>query len=252
MFKKILTSLVSRTTILYNWALPYIIKLPYITRLYNWLLPYMTTVYDCLLPHATRYYKWWGRFLRRRWKKFNIVLNTPPKFMKWIFYTLILLKIRPTPRRILRFIRWCTIRYFSFIRSSMNIMFTLNWDHPYFTFYWVINFITFFFLKFYQEIVYNFSCPLATLLYGKFVRRERPHLKKPQHVVSHNLSPFKDKTQRALDLAKKKERYEEKAEVQRKKVKKWRKAQKKWKDAYILKKKQLRKLKQTNRKKKNV
>lgn len=45
-------------------------------------------------------------------------------------------------------------------------------------FYIAMNFFICLLLKIYQEVYYNFDCPVAVLLYGIFFKRHRPLLEK--------------------------------------------------------------------------
>lgn len=113
------------------------------------------------------------KLIKRRWRRFYNNINNPRKFYKYIPFWLVLLKIRPTPKKIGRWTLWTFIKISSFYRSSFTIFMSLNQDHKYYTFYWVINLSIFLYIKWYQEVYLNFTCPLATLLYGKFVKKER-------------------------------------------------------------------------------
>lgn len=180
------------------------------------------------------------KFAKRRKRKFQRVFEKPKKLMKWIVYVIIMIKTKPTPRRLLRFARWCVIRFGSFIRSSIVIVLTENWDHQDAKFYLIVNCILFFFIKLWQEIRFNFDCPLAILLYGPLVKKDRSkkkemEAKKKQKFHKFVADPFQAKIERTKKMDKQREvmkiKMDQKLkdlEVLRKKRSKWKKKNAVW------------------------
>lgn len=150
--------------------------------------------------------KWVRKIYRRRRKKWQTVADNNKLFFYWfykrIFVVGFLVKIRATPRNLLRYLKRAIIIIASFFRSSIVILISQNWEHPYIKIYFVINCIIFLLIKWWQEVRFNFECPLATLLYGKFVKKERNHKKKSkdrkQKSKLHKFvkDPFKNKIER--------------------------------------------------------
>jgi len=42
-------------------------------------------------------------FINKRWRKFKRVFKKPKKLLKWVFYIVILIKVRATPSNLRRF-----------------------------------------------------------------------------------------------------------------------------------------------------
>lgn len=167
---------------------------------------------------------WFLKFLRRRWRRFKRVFEKPRKFLKWVFYIIVIIKTKATPRKVLKLIKWCVVRLGSFGRSSCIILLTQNWYHHDIKFYLIINGTVFFLLKMYQEVYYNFSCPVATLLYGKFVRRERTKKKeldeKRKKPKLHKFvrDPFHNKEERRKKIEAKEKKFAERAVIETEKI----------------------------------
>jgi len=85
-------------------------------------------------------------------------------------------------------------------------------------------------LKFIQEVFYNFKCPFAILLYGELVRNhdprylaykaERERIKKKTFKFVQD--PFKNKVERAKQLAKAQEEFEARRAINEELLKQWR------------------------------
>lgn len=208
------------------------------------------------LPYFNLFKQWSITFLKKRWRKFKRVFERPRKFFKWLFIVVFMIKTKATPRNIKKFIRWCVVRFGGFIRSSVLIAITENFDYPYIDAYIKINLILFFFFKMCQELFHNFRCPLATLIYGKMDLNIKRHpmtiarmerAKKPKQVFHKFVAdPFHNKKERIKQIAKAQAEFEAKVAINREKLKEWRERRRPAKHERVI----IRKLKKLNKKKK--
>ena len=199
---------------------------------------------EFITPYFLRFVAWGKLFLRRRWRRFQKVFHTPRKLFKWIFIIVVMIKTRATPRNIRKFIRWCVKRSSGFVRTSVLIGLTESFDHPSFILYLKINLFIFFWLKMFQELAYNFKCPLATLIFGELNRNIKRHPKtiaklakeeadylaaiekkknpRARYVFKPYVDPFHNKEERKKRIAKAVAEHEAKVELNRIKLMEWR------------------------------
>lgn len=156
--------MLKKIIIILNNFYTYSLNILYLTQLN--IVRYYNSKGKYLIPKLKRKIR---RRLKRTWKN----LNNHKKFYKYLPFWFILAKINPTPSRLIKWFMLFVFNFGCFIRSSFYLLYYYDYLNINFYFFLKINFFLFFFLKLIQEVYYNFTCPLATFLYGKMVRRER-------------------------------------------------------------------------------
>lgn len=176
----------------------------------------------------------------KRWKilkrlnKFTTNVSDKKKFWKYLIGWLFLSLFKPTPKRLKLLIKTIFIWGCSIWRSSINIILTFDAANINFYKYIYVFFIYIFVIKFIQEVFFHFTCPLATLIYGKYVKREYKYLEKDKKKAEKErlkklhkfvADPFYTKADKiriqAEKDAKEKVRYEKKEILLIEKKKKW-------------------------------
>lgn len=116
---------------------------------------------------------------KRRVRRLQRVVESPKKTLKWVFYIILLIKLRATPRNIYKFFTWYLyVGTASFIRSTLTLISYGNWSHKSIIFYCIMNTMIFLILKLYQEYRFNFTCIFAVLFYSHFYKKYRPLVEK--------------------------------------------------------------------------
>lgn len=198
-----------------------------------------------LLPEhwLERFKRWAKKKYRRRARRVKLFLNTnlytrPKRLFKIIFSIFFLLLIEATPSNL--FLYWCRFVMEMGMVSRGFFWMAVNqyWSHPKFYWYTKITATTVFILKFYQELKYNFKCPVATLIYGVIVspeeeerlkkeRLERIEKMKKKKLHKFVADPFLAKQEKRKELAAKRVIFEARAE---KEIRLLNKVKKSWKD----------------------
>jgi len=178
-----------------------------------------------------------ARFLYRRKRRFIRIFQEPKLLLKWVFYIIVLIKIKGTPKNIFKYLKTFFIQAISFFRTVNYIIGTHNLDHKDIKFYMILSIIIVFTTKILQEIHFNFSCPVALWLYGELVRTNRSSSNKKldnrrNKVSGYRKPKFKDRAERLKALAKQEVLNNIKKLKMGAEINKWRVTSKKWKKRY--------------------
>jgi len=120
-----------------------------------------------------------SKWARKKKRRIVRVFEEPRRLLRLIFFLIILIKLRATPSNVKYFFKWYLwLGTATFYRSSINLFGNLIWTHKSVLFYIAMNFFICLLIKIYQEVYFNFDCPVAVLLYGIFFKRYRPLLEK--------------------------------------------------------------------------